>query len=185
MACTISSGRIEQCKDSVSGLKAIYFINNQIQKSDITYDATTPAVSDVITAIINVDSLYKYELKSTENTFEQTINSDRNSGTTFFTQTLNIKLKKQDIATSKNVKLLSYGMPHIVVQTNAGQFFIMGLLRGSDLTSGGISSGGAMGDFSGYSLTFEGQEECYANFLNAATESQMIALFTSATLVVG
>ena len=27
MACDISNGRIEQCKDSVSGLKAIYIIN--------------------------------------------------------------------------------------------------------------------------------------------------------------
>ena len=182
MACTISSGRIEQCKDSVSGLKAIYFINNQIEKSHVTYDVTN---TDLITAVTNVDSLYKYELKSTENTFEQTINSDRNAGTTFFTQTLNVKLKKQDIATSKNVKLLSYGMPHIVLQTNSGQFFLMGLNHGADVTAGALSSGGAMGDFNGYSLTFEAQEECYANFLNATTESAMVALFTSATLVVG
>ncbi len=182
MSCSIAAGRIESCKDSVSGLKAIYFINNQIQKSDVTYDVTN---TDLITAVTNVDSLYKYELKSTENTFEQTINSDRNAGTTFFTQTLNVKLKKQDIATSKNVKLLSYGMPHVVLQTNSGQFFLMGLNHGADVTAGTLSSGGAMGDFNGYSLTFEAQEECYANFLNAATESAMVALFTSATLVVG
>jgi hypothetical protein len=182
MACTIAAGRIEQCKDSVSGLKAIYFINNQIQKSDVTYDVTN---TDLITAVIGVDSLYKFELKSTENTFEQTINSDRNAGTTFFTQTLNVKLKKQDIATSKAVKILAYGMPHVVIQTNAGQFFLMGLNHGSDLTSGTLSSGGAMGDFNGYSMTLEAMEECYANFLNAATESAMVTLFTSATLVVG
>ena len=182
MACTIAAGRIEQCKDSVSGLKNIYFINYQIEKSDVTYDVTN---TDLITAVTNVDTLYKYELKSSENTFEQTINSDRNTGTTFFTQTLNIKLKKQDIATSKNVKLLAYGRPHIVVETNAGQFFLMGLRQGSDVTAGALSSGGAMGDFNGYSLTFEAQEECYANFLNASTQSAMVTLFTSATLVVG
>ena len=182
MACTIAAGRIEQCKDSVSGLKAIYFINYQIATSDVTYDVTN---TDLITAVTNVDSLYKYELKSTENSFEQTINSDRNAGTTFFTQTLNAKLKKQDIATSKNVKLLAYGRPHLVVQTNSGQFFLMGLNHGADLTAGALSSGAAMGDFNGYSLTFEAQEECYANFLNAATETAMVSLFTSATLVVG
>jgi hypothetical protein len=182
MACSISTGRIEQCKDSVSGLKNVYFINYQIEKSDVTYDVTN---TDLITAVTNVDTLYKFELKSTENTFEQTINSDRNAGTTFFTQTLNIKLKKQDIATSKAVKILSYGMPHVVIQTNAGQFFLMGLNHGSDLTAGALSSGGALGDFNGYSLTLEAMEECYANFLNAATEAAMVTLFTSATLVVG
>jgi hypothetical protein len=129
--------------------------------------------------------LYKYELKSTENSFEQTINSDRNNGTTFFTQTLNVKLKKQDIATSKNVKLLAYGRPHVVVQTNSNQFFLMGLNHGADVTAGALSSGAAMGDFNGYSMTLEAMEECYANFLNAATEAAMVTLFTSATLVVG
>jgi hypothetical protein len=182
MACTIAAGRIEQCKDSVSGLRNIYFINYKLEKSDITYDATN---TDLITAVTNASTLYKYELKSTENTFEQTINSDRNAGTTFFTQTLNVKLKKQDIATSKNVKILAYGRPHIVVETNSGQFFLMGLNHGCDVTAGTLSTGGAMGDFNGYSLTFEAQEECYANFLNASTQAAMVTLFTSATLVVG
>ena len=182
MACTIANGRVEQCKDSVSGLRNIYFINYQIEPSHVTYDVTN---TDLITAVTNVDSLYKFELKSTENSFEQTINSDRNNGTTFFTQTLNIKLKKQDIATSKSIKLLSYGRPHVVVQTNSNQFFLMGLNHGADVVSGSLSSGSDMASFNGYSLTLEAQEECYANFLNAATESAMVALFTSATLVVG
>ncbi|CAB4153404.1 hypothetical protein UFOVP622_26 [uncultured Caudovirales phage] len=182
MACTIASGRIEQCKDSVSGLKAIYFINYQIEPSHVTYDVTN---TDMITAVTNVDSLYKFELKSTENSFEQTINSDRNNGTTYFTQTLNAKLKKQDVTTSKVVKLLAYGRPHVVISTNSGQFFLMGLNHGADLTAGALSSGAALGDFNGYSLTLEAMEECYANFLNASSESAMVTLFTSATLVVG
>lgn len=182
MACSIANGRVEQCKDSVSGLRNIYFINYQIEPSHVTYDVTN---TDLITAVTNVDSLYKFELKSTENSFEQTINSDRNNGTTFFTQTLNIKLKKQDIATSKSIKLLSYGRPHVVVQTNSNQFFLMGLNHGADVTAGALSSGSDMASFNGYSLTLEAQEECYANFLNAATETAMVSLFTSATLVVG
>lgn len=182
MACSIANGRVEQCKDSVSGLRNIYFINYQIEPSHVTYDVTN---TDLITAVTNVDSLYKFELKSTENSFEQTINSDRNNGTTFFTQTLNIKLKKQDIATSKSIKLLSYGRPHVVVQTNSNQFFLMGLNHGADVTAGALSSGSDMASFNGYSLTLEAQEECYANFLNATTESAMVTLFTSATLVVG
>jgi hypothetical protein len=41
MSCEITNGRLEQCKDSVSGLKAIYFINyDDLDTSNITYDAT-------------------------------------------------------------------------------------------------------------------------------------------------
>ena len=96
MACDISKGRLEECKDQVGGLKSVYFINYQIARADITYDATN---TDMITAITNVDVLYKYELKGVDNTFDQDVVSDRNAGTTYFSQKLNIRLKHQDIAT--------------------------------------------------------------------------------------
>ena len=179
MACEIAHGRAEVCRDSVGGIQAIYFINNQIASTDVSYDGTN---TDMITAITNVDSLYKYELRG-ENTFDQDIVSDENAGTTLFSQKLNIKLKKQDTATSKLVKLLSYGRPHVVVRTNNNQFFIAGLEFGLKVTGGGIMNGTAMKDFNGYSLSFVGEERCYANHLNASTEAAMVTLFTSASLV--
>ena len=181
MACIIASGRAEVCKESVGGLKAVYFINNQISASgDVTYDGTN---TDMITAVTNVDNLYKFELKANDNNYVETITSDRNNGTTFFQQVLNIKLKKHDAATHKLVKLLAYGRPHVVVATNNNQFFLAGLERGMDVTGGTIVSGGALGDHSGYTLTFTGEERVPANLLNAATETAMVTLFTSATLV--
>ena len=41
MSCDISLGRLEPCKDSVGGLKAIYFVNFGIESSDVTYTAGT------------------------------------------------------------------------------------------------------------------------------------------------
>lgn len=180
MACLILNGRAEVCKDSVGGLKAVYFINNQIASSDLTYDNTN---TDMLTAVVNVDNLYKFELKANDNNYVETITSDRNNGTTFFQQVLNIKLKKHDAATHKMVKLLSYGRPHVVIATNNNQFFLAGLERGMDVTGGTIVTGGALGDHSGYTLTFTGEERVPANLLNASTESAMVTLFTSATLV--
>ena len=180
MSCVIANGRAEVCKDVVGGLKAIYFINNQIASTDLTYDVTN---TDMLTAITNVDSLYKYELKGNDNNYTENITSDRNNGTTFFQQVLNIRLKKHSAADHKIVKLLAYGRPHVVVATNNNQFFLAGLERGLDVTGGTIVSGGALGDFSGYSLTFTGEERVPANILNASTEAAMVTLFTSATLV--
>jgi cyclophilin family peptidyl-prolyl cis-trans isomerase len=180
MACLITKGRTEQCKDQVGGLKAIYIINYQIATADITYDNTN---TDLITAITNVDTLYKYELKGADNTFDQDVVSDRNAGTTYFSQKLNIRLKHQDIATHKEIKLLAYARPHIVVETNNSQFFIMGLEQGADVVGGTISTGGEMKSASGYSLNFVADEKLPANFLNASTPAAMLALFTSATLV--
>lgn len=177
--CEIAKGRAEVCKDSFGGLKAIYFVNFQIATSDVTYDATN---TDMITAVTNVDVLYKYDLRG-ENLFDQDIATDRNAGTTIVTQKLAIKLKKKDVSTTKIVKLLAYGRPHIVVADMNNNFFLMGLENGCELTGGNITSGTTGKDFNGYSLTFQAEEKTPANHLNAATQTAMLALFTSATLI--
>lgn len=184
MSCDISHGRLEPCKDVVGGLKNIYVLNYGLyDETDITYD-TTVGYEDQITAITlpALSSIYKFELKGT-NSFETTITSSRENGTTFFEQVLSVQLKKQDAITHKQVKLLSYGRPNIIVETNAGQYFIAGLLRGMDVTAGTISNGVNLGDMNGYGLTFTGQEAVPANFLDCATEAQLVTLLNSPTVV--
>jgi len=178
MACLLANGRAEACKDSIGGLKNIYFANYGIDLANVTYDGTN---TDLITAVSGIASLYKYELKGT-NSFEQVINSSRENGTTFVEQTLSIQLKKQDAATTKNVKLLSYGRPHVVVETNDGQYFLAGLERGLDVTTGTISNGTALGDFNGYSLTFVGMEKIPANFLDCTSEAGLATLFATSAV---
>ena len=184
MACDISNGRIEQCKDSVSGLKAIYIINYDKLNSDSVTYLTATGSEDVIEAWTPIDdsvsmNLYKYELKSTTNSFTTAIESSRDNGTTFFSQTLVAALKRQDAATTKNVKLLAYGRPRIVIRTMTDQFFLMGLDQGADVSAGEISSGAALGDFNGYSLTFLAQEELPANFLDCSNEAGLKVLFAT------
>ena len=184
MSCEISNGRIEQCKDSVSGLKSIYIINYDKLNSDSVTYLTASGSEDVIEAWTPIDdsasmNLFKYELKSTANSFNTTINTSRDNGTTFFTQTLVINLKRQDAATTKNVKLLAYGRPRIVIRTMTDQFFLMGLDQGADVSAGEISTGAALGDFNGYSLTFTAEEELPANFLDCNNEASLKLLFAT------
>lgn len=184
MSCDISHGRLEPCKDAVGGLKNLYILNYGLyDETDISYSATV-GLEDLITGISlpALSSIYKFELKGT-NSFETTITSSRENGTTFFEQVLSVQLKKQDAITHKQIKLLSYGRPNIIVETNAGQYFIAGLLRGMDVTAGTISNGTALGDMNGYSLTFTGQEVTPANFLDATTEATLVTLLNSPSVV--
>lgn len=162
MACLITAGRSEPCKDSLAGLKNVYFINEDINATNLIYynPVLSPPYVDTedIYYVQNIASLYKFELKSNENVYDQEIVTSRENGTTFFRQTLTIKLKKQDIATHNAVKTLAYAKPRILVENNEGQFFLVGLLRGCDVTAGSINNGGALGDFSGYSMTFQAEE---------------------------
>lgn len=177
MSCDITNGRLEACKDSISGLDSIYFINfgsydfdDAALGGDITYNATD---TDMIDMIANVSTVYKYELKGA-NSFEQAIQSSRDNGTTYFEQTLSVQFKRQDPATHKNIKMLAYGRPNIIVRTRGNQFFLAGLVRGMDVSAGTVSTGTAMGDFNGYSLTFTGMENIPANFLNCASENDLL-----------
>ena len=163
MACDLSLGRLEPCKDSVGGLKAIYFVNF----GDITSWTPDATNTDVIDAVAGTPSAYKYEIKGASS-FTQNIQSDRLTGTTAFEQVLEVTLKKLSVADHKELKLLSYGRPHVIVEDYNGNFFLSGLEHGMEVTGGTIVTGAAMNELSGYTLTLTGMERVPANFLGDA-----------------
>lgn len=163
MACDLSLGRLEPCKDSVGGLKAIYFVNF----GDIASWTPDLVNTDVIDAVTGSPSAYKYEIKGASS-FTQNIQSDRLTGTTAFEQVLEVTLKKLTAADHKELKLLSYGRPHVIVEDYNGNFFLAGLEHGMEVTGGTIVTGAAMNELSGYTLTLTGMERVPANFLGDA-----------------
>jgi hypothetical protein len=164
MACDISLGRIEPCKDSVGGLKNVYFVNFG-KITGVTYNATNTDVIDSVSG--SSLSAYKYELKGT-NSFDQTITSNRENGTTFFEQNLKLTLKKLTAVDHKQIKLLSYGRPNVIVEDHNGNLFLCGLEYGMEVTGGTIVTGANMGDMSGYTLDLKASERVPANFIGVS-----------------
>ena len=177
MACTLTKGRIEPCKDVVGGIKNVYFTDFG------TFGAVSQDADDQITDMDGTFTAYKYELKG-NSSFEQTVTSSRENGTTFFEQTLNLTLHKLSKEDNKEIKLLAYGRPHIAVEDYNGNVFVMGLEHGSEVTGGTIVTGAAMGDLSGYTLSFSAQEVKPANFVDSPTASDPYAGMSSATVTV-
>ncbi len=159
MACLLTSGRALPCKSSVGGLKAVYFADYG------TLGATTIA-SGEITAIAGTPDFFKFDIKG-NSSLETTINSSRENGTTFYTQTLNLTLPVLDKATQEQIKLLATARPHVAIEDYNGNFFMVGLEHGAEVTGGTIVSGAAMGDLSGFTLTLEGQETDPAFFVTS------------------
>ena len=160
MNCDISRGRLEPCKDSVGGINAVYFVNNG-ELGAITYDVTD---TDVIDTVAGTPSAYKFDVRGAS-TYTETPTSSRDNGTTFFEQVLELQLPKLTKEDHKTIKLLSFGHPHVLIEDNNGNVFLAGLEYGLDVTGGSIATGGAMGDMSGYTLTFTGMEKIPANFI--------------------
>ena len=176
MACDLSLGRKEPCKDVVGGIKAVYF-------TDFGDLGTVTQTDDEITDLSGTFTAYKYEVKG-NSSFEQNITSSRENGTTFFEQTLNLTLHKLSKEDNKELKLLAYGRPHVAVEDYNGNVFLMGLEHGADVSGGTIVTGAAMGDLSGYTLTLSAMEVKPANFVSSPTSADPYAGMSSATVTV-
>jgi hypothetical protein len=176
MACLLTQGRQEVCKESVGGLQGAYFIN-------FTTGSFTKNGSGEITALPSGSTVYYYELKG-NSSYTETVNTSRDNGTTFFNQELLLNLKKLTNEMTTQLKLMAYGRPQIVVWTNNGDALLVGEKEGADVTAGTIQTGGAMGDLYGYSVTFTGMERLPAAFLSGSTTTSPFAgLSTQPTIV--
>ncbi len=161
MACdNLSLGRLKPCKDSVGGLKAIYFINYG-DLGPVTFDSSD---TDVIDSIGTSVSAYKYDVHYMSS-LTQNITASVENGTVFFEQVLELTLPKLTKEDHKEIKLLAHGSPHVVIEDQNDNFFLAGLVNGLDVTAGTVVTGTTMGDASGYTLTLTGMEKAPANFL--------------------
>ena len=176
MACDLTIGRKEPCKDVVGGIRAVYF-------TDFGDLGTITLTNDEITDMSGTFTAYKYEVKG-NSSFEQNITSSRENGTTFFEQTLNLTLHKLTKEDNKELKLIAFGRPHVAVEDYNGNVFLMGREHGADVSGGTIVTGAAMGDLSGYTLTLSAMETLPANFVASPTSADPYAGMSSATVTV-
>lgn len=162
MACeNLSLGRLKPCKDTVGGIKNIYFVDYG-DFTGISYNVTD---TDVIDTLATSFDAYKYEVHFSSS-FTQNIQSSMENGTTAFEQVLEVTLPKLTKEDHKELKLISFGHPHVIVEDQNGNYFVAGLLNGMAVTGGTIVTGLNMGDLSGYTLTLTGMEKVPANFLD-------------------
>tara|TARA_R110000822_G_scaffold293_4_gene1231 strand:+ start:48 stop:578 length:531 start_codon:yes stop_codon:yes gene_type:complete len=160
MACTISSGRKVPCKSAVGGIKTIYLADY-----GTLGDATI--VGGEITLLSGTPDFFQFDVKGASS-LETAINSSRENGTTFYESTLTMALTFQDKATQEQLKLITHARPHVAIEDYNGNFFLIGLDHGAEVTGGSITSGAAMGDASGYNLTIVAQETAPPYFITGS-----------------
>lgn len=176
MACdaVLTNFRLETCNDSVGGIKAVYFINKG-DLGSIIYDGTD---TDLITSLGTSVSAYKYEVKD-GCSFTNNVNLSLENGTTFFEQVLELMLPKLTVADHKELKLLAWGRPHVVIEDNNGNLFIAGLEHGMTVSAGTIATGANFGEMSGYTLTLTGREKTPSNWIDGTLSDAGLSVVES------
>lgn len=157
MSCALTQGYVLDCKDSLGGITEVYFMAFQ----DV---ASTTEASGVITALTKDSGkrFYKYELVKGTASLTETINSNVQNGTLYYTPELTIILNKLQANTRNEILLLAKNLLVSVAKDSNGKFWYLGKTRGLDLTAGSGTTGTAEGDRSGYTLTFAGAEPALA-----------------------
>jgi len=154
MACALTQGYTLDCKDSIGGLKEVYFAAVE----DI---ASFTGSSGTLTAVTMeaAKTFFKYELVKESSNFAEAINTNVQNGTVFYAQTLEIILNKLQVNTRNEILLLAKNNICAIVKDNNDKMFVLGKVNGLDITGGGSASGTAFGDRNGYTLTFTGNEK--------------------------
>ena len=175
MACLLTTGRGLPCKSGVGGLKHIYFVDYGglgTATDDGSNEPAASAFDGTINNITGTPTAYKFDIKG-NSSLETTVNSSRENGTTFYESVLNLTLPFLDAATNQELKLLAYSRPQVIVEDYNGNRFVVGYENGADVNGGTIVSGAAMGDLSGFTLSFQAMEKFPPPFMNDTSFAQV------------
>jgi hypothetical protein len=155
MACDITTGFTVGCNDSIGGVAEFWFANmvDDFAVAELTGEATAITGTGLI--------YYKYECTNAQGATSlmndnPTIN-DQN-GTSYFDQTATYVLNKLDNAKRNEVKMLARAKLSVIILDNNGVYWLMGKTNGVRMTAGDAGTGTALGDRSGYSLSFQAME---------------------------
>lgn len=174
MASDITSGVGKICKDKVGGVKNAYFVPN--------VDNGFTVAANVVTGLnVLITEVFKYDLLSSENNFEEVMTSSRVNGTTVAAQTVNISIKGSTAALNDQMKLVCHNYPHIIIQDYSDTYSVLGLVDGLDATVTRLS-GGLKGDFKGYRIVATGEELELGAVLDSATITALLALVSAVSI---
>jgi hypothetical protein len=177
MACELTTGRQLDCRDTVGGVKAVYFVQHADagingQNGGAGIEPASGTITDIdLSGSGTGQELFKYELVRGTASFTETITGSTENGTVFFDQSVNIKLHKLSVTDRNEIKLLSQNRLIIFVELNqinsSGKRVIiaLGVENGLQLNTGTNVSGAALGDMAGSDLTFSGQESFPASIV--------------------
>ena len=171
MPCTLSSGRLLQCKDKIGGIKTIFIANHDLFTTGVVIDPTIPSSGEIsaLPSITPALTVYRYELSQGVGDFIETITSSVENGTVFWEQVVNISLMQLTAADRLELQNVAQTRLALFVLDNNDNIWMIGQYDSAELTAGTAATGTAKGDANGYTLTFTASEKLPARRLESYT----------------
>ena len=169
MPCILTEGVTLDCRQGVGGVKKIYL-------TEFANVSTITSSSGSVSAITMVSGkkFWTIELELEDAQFDENATVSIENGTTFYEQTLTFSVYKMTAKNRNIVRLLTQNRLMVIVQDADDVYHLAGETRALHLTASATSTGKAMGDKNGYSITLTGKEPLPCNKVNSGVISGII-----------
>ena len=179
MPCALTTGFTLDCKDALGGVKSCRLTTLA------EYEALDPTVSGgLITAWgLATTVFFKYDQLKETSSLTETINSNVQNGSIYYTPEVTIVLSKLEADKRNEIKLLAQNRLVAIVETNdeTPRFFVVGVTTGLEVSAGTSATGTAYADLQGYNITLSGMEAAPMLQLDPATATTLVGDVTSST----
>jgi hypothetical protein len=174
MACSSAiTGVAIGCDNNIGGIKKMYIA----LKSSITYPLTLSSPGDEISGITMIGGATFQEFEFTKNssTFEESTDSNQETGNEVTTQTITLKLNRREKTKRDALLLLGKFKDLVIIITDNNDInWLFGETNGVNLKTKAGGAGTTKQDANGYTLTFIGEEPEEANTVTAAALAAVI-----------
>ena len=160
--CVLTAGIPLACLESTGGIKNVYI-------AAFEDAATFTLTADVITASTSSETWYTFKFRPQTSSLNEEGSHSLENGTNFWTQTLAMIFHKLETSKRNNLLLLAGTQMHVLVETQNGDYWLLGKENGAYLTGSTSTTGQGYGDLSGYNITLTGTEPKMATEMDSTT----------------
>mgnify|MGYP003634314908 FL=1 len=165
MACNLTAAIGLNCKDTVGGIKAIYFSDFQVAG----YGGMT-FVAGALDGIGTAQTVYRYDVQPNTASLTTTVTNEP-AGSASYDSALEVTLNILKQTTSDELQLLIQTRVFAYILDANDNVYCIGLQNGCTVTAGTFVTGQARADMQGYTLTVTAGENTYPPTITASTDS--------------
>jgi len=165
MACNLTAAVGLNCKDTVGGIKAIYFSDFQVSGyAGMTF------VAGALDGIDTAQTVYRYDVQPNTASLTTTVTNEP-AGSASYDSALEVTLNILKQSTSEELQLLIQTRVFAYILDANDNVYCIGLQNGCTVTAGTFVTGAARADMQGYTLTVTAGENTYPPSITASADA--------------
>lgn len=170
MSCDLTNGRLlADCLVGRAGIKTLFYSKlNDLRAIEPDIVEAGGEITDMGIVPLTV---HRFEMADNVGNTDQAVNSSQENGTSFIQQTLTLTLFNIIAADLADLNALKVGRWAIWALDFQDNIRLFGRYNGCTANGGSDTSGTAAGDKKGLDITFGAQENDYAPFMGAYTNT--------------